>query len=246
MLSEDTRKSTEEYHSFFTQHGWNTDDYYFCAKVIPSSDLGFGNTLNICIQLEKLLKGSYAIQFQDHILYIVNLTYCKKTMAEALEILIPEFRDYLIKAGISLEFRDLLMLKDYYFQADTALTLGLRKDGYKWEYRFENYAMDYIASKIKEDISLRLFCHNSLLKLRDYDKKKGRNYYELLKVYLSNNMNGAKTIRQLYMQRQTFLYQLNKIYEITGLKLTNPKTRVYLQISFLLMENEEEGLNFAP
>ena len=40
------------------------------------------------------------------------------------------------------------------------------------------------------------------------------------------------------MQRATFLYQLKRILEISGLKLEDPKVRLELLIAFEILEQE--------
>lgn len=46
----------------------------------------------------------------------------------------------------------------------------------------------------------------------EYDKKHQRSLTKALQVFLEQNMNIAKTIRILYLQRATFLYQAQRIH----------------------------------
>ncbi|QXE20058.1 helix-turn-helix domain-containing protein [Clostridium ragsdalei] len=73
----------------------------------------------------------------------------------------------------------------------------------------------------------------------DYDKKHRREYTKTLKIYLQNNLSVTKTIRHLYMQRATFLYQLKRILEISKLDLDDPKVNLHLLIVFEIMEERK-------
>ncbi|KNZ40766.1 helix-turn-helix domain-containing protein [Acetobacterium bakii] len=48
-------------------------------------------------------------------------------------------------------------------------------------------------------------------------------------------MSIAKTIRIIYLQRATFLYQLKRITEIFGLDLSDYKIRLHLMLSFEIL-----------
>ena len=64
----------------------------------------------------------------------------------------------------------------------------------------------------------------------EYDQKKSKNYTHVLRVYLENNMNIAKTVSQLYLHRQTFLYQLDIIKNIIGINLDDKDAVSYTHL----------------
>ena len=129
-------------------------------------------------------------------------------------------------------------LPQYYKQADIALRLGSKYEGMRWTHPFEQYALRYVADECTKVLQPETLCIQGLRKLMEYDKEKNRNYTDTLRVYLENNMNVAVTIRKIYMQRATFLYQLKKIEEISGLNLKDYNTRLYLMLSYLLLDKE--------
>ncbi len=109
-----------------------------------------------------------------------------------------------------------------------------------WTYYFDDYALDYALDQIDNSLPAWCFCSQKLKKLIQYDRKNKRSYTKSLQIYLENNMSVAKTIRVLYMQRQTFLYHLKRIEEITDLDLNDYSTRLYLQLSFQLLKRVKE------
>ena len=55
-------------------------------------------------------------------------------------------------------------------------------------------------------------------------------------------MSMTRTVRELYIQRSTFVYQLRRIHEISGLNLEEKNERIHLLLIFQIMEKEEYAL----
>lgn len=219
-------------------YGWHIDDTYYCLKILSPADQQVGSITNACQRLEKLVKGSCALADDGAILFLINLTFIQKSKEDINAQIVVHLREFLLKAGISTEFQSLTSLPQYYKQADIALRLGSKYEGMRWTHPFEQYALRYVADECTKVLQPETLCIQGLRKLMEYDREKNRNYTDTLRVYLENNMNVAVTIRKIYMQRATFLYQLKKIEEISGLNLKDYNTRLYLMLSYLLLDKE--------
>lgn len=75
--------------------------------------------------------------------------------------------------------------------------------------------------------------------LRDSDQNKGTNYIETLKAYLQCNYNISETSRSLHMHRQSLLYRLEKIEELSGLSLKDHENLFILEVCIMITENME-------
>lgn len=214
--------------------GWN--DTYYCYKILSPKDFNIGSVNNICSRLESLVPFSYTLPIEGSILFIINLSKQKSERKDIDMHLALYLRDYFIKAGISNEFHDFSKLAEYYKQTEVALEIGQHQDSTRWFYHFRDYVLQYIKNRCTRDLKPETICCPGLLKLLDYDRQKNRDYANTLRIYLENNMNIAETTRRIYMQRATFLYQIKKIQEISGLDLSDFKTRLYLMLSFHLLE----------
>lgn len=219
---------------------WKQNDPYFCCIIHAPRDSKIGSISNACQRLEDGIHGSCAVKDEEHIFFIVNLAQAEQNRDTATSVIAGLLREFLFKAGISMEFHDFYRLPYYYRQAHIALTLGQQYDDTLWSYRFENYMLHYITEQSTRELDAEALCPAGLLKLLRYDRKKGRSYAATLRIFLENNMNTASTIRKIHMQRATFLYQLNKIQELTGLNLQNPETRLLLLIAYQLLDRENK------
>ena len=67
-------------------------------------------------------------------------------------------------------------------------------------------------------------------------------YAALLKTYLRCDRSTAKTIRVVYLQRATFLYQLQRIQEILQADLNDADLRLRLLMYFKYEELQTENI----
>ncbi|MDO5409132.1 MAG: helix-turn-helix domain-containing protein [Lachnospiraceae bacterium] len=242
MLLARQKVDAEQLASVMSKLKWKIEDEYFCSVIkISSYDRAICSVPNLCIRLEENIKGGCAVLLADEILLLVNLRVGNATREESLMALAYILREGLLKAGVSNCFRSMAVLSDYYEQAKNALRIGEVQNETLWCYRYESYSLQHKLERLAGEYSIRSLCPQGLLKLMEYDLKNNRNYSYALKIYLEQNMSIAKTIRILYLQRATFLYQLRRIGEISGLKLEDYRVRLELLIVFELME--ERGLD---
>ena len=73
-------------------------------------------------------------------------------------------------------------------------------------------------------------------KLRAIDKEKNTDYYHTLKTYLENERSIPKTSEALIIHRTTLQYRLEKIAQLTHLNLDSRDVRMYLNISFRILD----------
>ena len=61
-------------------------------------------------------------------------------------------------------------------------------------------------------------------------------YYKTLRTFLKNEKSIPKTSKELVIHRTTLLYRLEKIQETLKLNLENEDVRLYLKLSFKIMD----------
>ena len=105
-----------------------------------------------------------------------------------------------------------------------------------WMFRYDSYALIDLMKAAQNHHCIESLIPSGLAKLIQYDRDNRRDFTKALKVYLRENMHIANTIKKLYMQRATFLYQLKRILEISELKLDDHRVRLELLIAFEIMD----------
>lgn len=215
---------------------WSIRDTYFCCDILSVLDNRLGSLDTACIRLENNVANSVALVVQDHILLLCNLSRGERTKQDILADLRVFFRENIFKVAVSREFSDLMHLREYYLQAKRALEIGQQRTPSRWFFDAEDYILTYILTQAAREFPFKLLCPQGLLTLMEYDAANNRDYTNVLKVYLECNMHTAEAVRKLYMQRQTFLYQLERIKTISGLNLDDRETRLHLLIAYQLRD----------
>lgn len=229
-------------HSALRDIHWKLTDSYICFTVIAALDeKNNWATSPVAMRIEKCLPSSIALLQGGRIIVLSNLAQSPLSQEEQIQQLIYVIREGMMKAGISRTFDNLSHAKDYYQQSITALSIGEKRDPTFWFYRYERYALLDLLSNAHADRHLESWYPVGLKKLMEYDKLHNRQLVQALRVYLRENMHIANTIRVLYLQRATFLYQLRRIEEISELKLDDPDVRLELLIVFSIMDKIEEN-----
>jgi DNA-binding PucR family transcriptional regulator len=69
-----------------------------------------------------------------------------------------------------------------------------------------------------------------------YDRERGSDLIRTLRVYLARGANASEAADRLFLHRNSLLYRLARIGELTGLDLKDPRARLALQLGLLSLE----------
>ena len=79
--------------------------------------------------------------------------------------------------------------------------------------------------------ALRTLRDDILGKLLEYDNRQGGDLLHTLEGYFNENGHLSHTAEHLHIHRNTLQYRLNRISELTGLDMTQPDTRLAIQLA---------------
>lgn len=220
--------------------GWDVQDEYLFIKMeyyFISSE--FDAPLHHALQLEHLFPESIALKHGGGLYFLLNIS---RNPALAQYGFLPEFsafiRESMYKCGLSTPIRGFDNLPYALEQAEFALRYGLAHQDTFWYFRFEDYYLEYMEEQLLEKLPARFVCHPGLFRLMEYDQKNETDLYRTLRIYLQYNDNTSEVARRLHVHRTTLLYRLKKIQEISGIALTDWKTRLHLMMSYLILGAE--------
>ncbi len=113
-------------------------------------------------------------------------------------------------------------------QAGQALKMALRLSESKPLF-FPDLSVYRLLLQIEGNPELKAFEEEILGSLLAYENSE--ELIRTLDAYFEFNGNLKRTARALYIHRNTLIYRLERIQEITGLDLSNPHTRLALQLT---------------
>ena len=219
-----------------TLHWFNSDHYLCLVFEINGWDRANSVYHSTCMRLESTFAQSFAFLFEDKIVAVLNLDQARTTRDKAIQDLILFLREHLLHVGISYTFFEFSTLSSYYKQACAALEMGGLYAPDIWHYRFEDYVLPYFMHYGTTQINGRHLCHPDLVQLWIYDDTNGTELLSTLREYLTSGLNATATARQLFIHRNTLYQRLEKIQQIITSDLGNPDTRLFMLLSYRLVD----------
>lgn len=138
-----------------------------------------------------------------------------------------------VAAGISRPVQGLMFLRDAYREAKDALTIAqqlgdLERSTYYGDLKLYQLLL---AVKDRSLSHMRRFYDEALAPLVEHDDRKQGDLIRTLNGFFEANGNLAKAASDLDVHRNTLVYRLDRISELTGLDLNDPENRLILHLA---------------
>jgi len=186
--------------------------------------------------LEKMISGSKALIYSDHIVIIASCARESGFVDTELAGLRSFIAEYNMRGGVSRGFLRLEDLGEHYRQSLEALSIGARMGDGAHLHLYDDYAVYHIAKACSQVADLRVFCQPKLDTLMEYDKEHNTSFTNSLYAYLKHSRNITETAKALHLHRNSMIYHLKRIEEILGFSLTDSDTLLHIELSFRFME----------
>jgi len=220
----------------FGRRSWPLGGPFHCAVMMPSDRDYYNRTIRYyCQTFNRDIADCCFIEFGEEIVCVINSGLSGGELDDFISEHLEVFRDAYFRIGYSNSFSNIEDLRHYYLQAKIALQTGLSQKPFQWHYRFGEFVLAYMASKLTAELDGRFLCAPEIQILSDYDKLNGSELLPTLKAYLRNNMNAVKTAKALFIHRSTMTYRLERIEELTGIDFKDPQKVLHLMISLELL-----------
>ncbi len=153
-----------------------------------------------------------------------------------------EFPNDPLAIGIGRPVDALIGLRDSYREARQAQLMARRLADPNPLY-FGELNVYRLLFQLEYSPELASFCQETIGTLIEYDHAQGTDLVETLNAYFAHKGNLSATAEALFVHRNTLLYRMERIREISGLDLDNPETRLGIQLALrahrLLTAREE-------
>ncbi len=226
--------------------GWSENHTYMMVYFLPEHRLKKELYPPYLVsQVEERWRGACAAEHQGNVVMLLNLSmYGPDKLPDFYQSLAYLVRDGLMIAGCSRTFSGLRELNLYFKQSVYAIEFGRKKDATRWYFRFDDYGLEYLLNYGTGIFKPEQVCHPALLLLRRHDQMRQTSYYLTLFTYFEQQFNMSQAANRLYIHRSTFINRMERIQELTRLNLDDYDTRLYLELSFRLLQEPEEAYSY--
>lgn len=222
--------------------GWSVSDNYFCAIFSEqNTERSFRAIAQVALAASARSEHRRHLLFEEHAVVITNLTRESASREMVIEDILRRTDGMDAIASFSSSFAGFEKLGIFYHQTAAVEQLGLDHDPECCAYRYENYAIPYLTEMCTRAQFGETLVPDSLKRLIASDKEKRTDDVALLREYLDNDRNIARTIRKLFIHRNTFLYRLEKIKATLDTNLDDPDIRLSLQVALRMLDKRGAG-----
>jgi purine catabolism regulator len=121
-------------------------------------------------------------------------------------------------------------------EAERALTLGSQLFGLGHLTHFGDLGLYRLLYRLHETPEAEVFCQEVLGALETYDRQHGADLVLTLDAYFAAGASPKETAARLHLHRNTVLYRLQRIADISGHRLDDPPTCLSLQLALRLRQ----------
>lgn len=230
----------ELYLPIFKEHGCKEDDSY-CVVVFEfckDQELPQGNRKKQMMRRIKMIllssgKKSFVIELERNLVFLFA-DYAKEIITQVAERLLKALiaLEYDFLVGIGKNTKGVEKISESYLQATWCIKTSLQKKMKNCTVNFEDIGIYRILSQVGDYKLLKEYYNDTLGVLDEYDKLKGTNFKEVLRLYVNNNRSEKKVAESLYLHRNTVNYKISKIEKLLDCDLSQVEVfvRVYLAL----------------
>jgi purine catabolism regulator len=149
------------------------------------------------------------------------------------ELLRSEFPDVRLLCGLSGPANTLAEWPVVRQQAVLAMQLAQRLH-MNTVFKFDRLGINESLAQLEQSPALRHFCDLIIGPLDKYDREHSSSLLETIGAYFDHHGNVSQTAEALFIHRNTLLYRLERIQEMTGQDLNQSDSRLALQLALKL------------
>ncbi len=159
-----------------------------------------------------------------------DLQTARELMRRLREHLRAEFPQAHLVCGLSGPARSLDKWPAVYRQAVQGMELA-RRLGIDGPVEFERMGVYRLLVEMEDSKTLRRFRDQVIGPLVEYDREHKSSLVQTISAFFEHHGNVSQTAEELYIHRNTLLYRLERIQELTGQDLDDADMRLALQLA---------------
>lgn len=182
------------------------------------------------------------IYSNDHVCVFQSLDEGDTDLSTAYDLasrlrshLLEEFPSSRLLCGISGPAEDLAQWPETYHQAVQAMHLASRLH-LDEPVEFNSMGVYQLLTEMENLPMAQRYCDQVIGSLVQYDDSHSSNLVQTIDAYFEHHGNISQTAEMLFIHRNTLLYRLDRIQELTGQDLDNANDRLALQLALKLWQ----------
>lgn len=133
--------------------------------------------------------------------------------------------------GLGQVVKDPLTLRLSYDQAREAMNIARQMRGEQRVVAFQDLGYLHLLYHVPAEHNNHSVYNQKIQRLIGHEQERSGNLLTTLETYLRQGGNALETARQLHIHRSTLIYRLQRIEDLCELDLSNPQSRLNLQIA---------------
>ncbi len=194
--------------------------------------------------VKSLFYLSHAVEYRQHV-YVLDRDESLRDEDQRWKTIKELCENFSCYCGVSTPVEDLTGVHLAAEQCSAALRVGYLAPNGKRVFRYSDvYFYDMMLTYYEHmsgDFSSILL--PNLVNLVENDRKCKNDNLRLLSIYLSCDRNITSTAKKMFLHRNSVIYRINRIEQILGLSLDDPKVRFDLQVSLRCLELKRLMMN---
>lgn len=179
---------------------------------------------NLRAQLGSILTNSLSTSYEGNLVLLLSRLEGNALSEFDLRVLKRVAADNQVYIGVSNAFDDICEVRRHLTQAKAAINFGstytkILDDPHV--YLYCDYTLMELLDFANDHVDLLNYVHPAIRSLYDHDAAHSSELVETLYAYMQNGTSTARTAKLLNLHKNTLLYRLGRIREITGNDLSS-------------------------
>ncbi|MBE6114773.1 MAG: hypothetical protein E7191_06790 [Erysipelotrichaceae bacterium] len=216
---------------------WKIYDWFKIIVVTDSKEEMTQEKMDhIPRQMKRIIADCHWVVYKRKLVFFVSRPHKDTLSKEDQEAVRTFLKSNGLIAGVSQSFNSLLDSAYYYKQAFRSADVGafVRNDDVLFDYN-EMISL-YASQLLLKRNEINDFTPECIKVIKQHDEEKGTELLPTLESYLQYVGDPVSAALDLNIHRNTLLYRINKIKDLTGIDLDNGDIRFNIQLYFKLLE----------
>lgn len=211
------------------------------SVALVQNDISYSKRNEISLNyIGRLINSTFhftkSFLYNGSLVLIHNMTEMRCEHPDELKTRFSDFiKEYHLVMGISNVTDSIDGIKQCYYEAQQALYV-LNVLGDKKIRTYEESVASCLLVAASDEIDLKNFISEKVVRLMKYDEEKGTCLYHTLKMYLENMFNLTTTAKALHIHFNTMKKRMQTIKEM-GIDIENIEEITSIALSFMIIEH---------